>query len=125
MAVQGDVPVALANVLNILWQTNGSRPCQDTYCFFEDLLFRLFKVLGRPASEFFRCDFSGETRVARLHLVSTSLIQQAGMADEGNPTAKMLKLHVIVSICILSGLLAVARDSYFRDHRKLPAATQR
>lgn len=39
------------------------RPCEreDTYCFFEDLLFRLFKVLGRPASELFRCDFSGET----------------------------------------------------------------
>eukprot|EP00435_Cladocopium_sp_Y103_P073710 s223_g44.t2 len=39
------------------------RPCgrEDTFCFFEDLLFRLFKVLGRPASEFFRCDFSGET----------------------------------------------------------------
>lgn len=76
MAVQGDVPVALAQCINILSQTDGSPLCQDTYCFFEDLLFRLFKVLGRPASELFRCDFSGETGVARLHLDSASLSDQ-------------------------------------------------
>lgn len=46
------------------------RPCEreDTYCFFEDLLFRLFKVLGRPASELFRCDFSGETGATKTHV---------------------------------------------------------
>ena len=46
------------------------------------------------------------------------------MADEGNRTATKTACHV--SICFIpSGLLDVAWHSHCRDHRKLPAATQR